>query len=131
MKYLLDTHSLIWALSGRDNIKKIRDIIEDKSNEIYVSVASLWEIQIKNSSRPDTMPFTTNSIFELISNFTDYNLLPITHEYVFALKDIVKQNIHCDPFDHMILSTALVDNLILLTHDDKMSKYSGVRTLLF
>lgn len=131
MKYLLDTHSLIWALSGRDNIKKIRDIIEDKSNEIYVSVASLWEIQIKNSSRPDTMPFSANSIFELISNFTDYNLLPITHEYVFALKDIVKQNIHRDPFDHMILSTALVDNLILLTHDDKMGKYSGVRTLLF
>ena len=77
------------------------------------------------------MPFSAKTIFDLISNSTDYNLLPITHEYVFALKDIMKQNIHRDPFDHMILSTALVNNLILLTHDDKMGKYSGVKTLLF
>ena len=131
MKYLLDTHSLIWALSGRDNIKKISNIIEDKANEIYVSAASLWEIQIKNITRPETMPFSAKTIFDLISNSTDYNLLPITHEYVFALKDIMKQKIHRDPFDHMILSTALVNNLILLTHDDKMGKYSGVKTLLF
>ena len=50
MKYILDTHTLIWFLEGNDNLSKAaRSIVEETETQKYVSIASIWEIGIKVS----------------------------------------------------------------------------------
>ncbi|ELS30332.1 MULTISPECIES: type II toxin-antitoxin system VapC family toxin [Pseudanabaena] len=50
MKLLLDTHILIWLLEGNQNLSpKVRQVIEDETNSLYISIVSLWEIAIKTS----------------------------------------------------------------------------------
>ena len=50
MKILLDTHVLVWALSSPEKIKpKVQDLLVDTDNIVFVSIASLWELQIKKS----------------------------------------------------------------------------------
>ena len=59
MKLLLDTHAIIWALQDSPQLPPyIVDMICDERNEIYVSVASLWEISIKNKKNPNRIPFS-------------------------------------------------------------------------
>ena len=49
MKYLLDTHIILWALAGDKHLtQEVRNIIEDDRNEIYYSTASTWEIEVKH-----------------------------------------------------------------------------------
>ena len=48
MKYLLDTHTLLWFLTGDKRLSgSTRQLIENPSNEIFLSIVSLWEIAIK------------------------------------------------------------------------------------
>ncbi|MBV9867668.1 MAG: type II toxin-antitoxin system VapC family toxin [Abitibacteriaceae bacterium] len=74
MKLLLDTHSLIWFLSGDLRLSfPARQLIEDTNNERFVSIASLWEIAIKVSigklqlHRPFEELFSTNSSLTVLS----------------------------------------------------------------
>ncbi len=56
MKLLLDTHILLWAISNDMRLpEKARKLIEDETNEIYYSVISLWEVEIKHLAYPDAM----------------------------------------------------------------------------
>ena len=131
MRLLLDTHVLLWVLSGRALDSKVEEMLNDTNNEIFVSTASLWEIQIKNSLKPNFMPFSAKSIYQVIVQSTDFIILPVNESHVFGLKDIVKQDIHRDPFDHLLISTAAREECVLLTHDKKIGKYQGVKALVF
>ena len=58
MKLLLDTHILLWTLSNHERLsEKARKLIENPDNEIYYSVASIWEIEMKYLAHPDQMNF--------------------------------------------------------------------------
>ncbi len=57
MKILLDTHVLVWALSSPEKIKpKVQDLLVDSDNIVFVSIASLWELQIKKSLNKISLP---------------------------------------------------------------------------
>lgn len=63
MRILLDTHILLWALSNDARLpKKARELIVDKENEIYYSVISLCEVEIKHLAHPDMMPVSAEEI---------------------------------------------------------------------
>lgn len=126
MKLLLDTHTLLWALSNDDKIESVKEIINNLTNEIFVSAASLWEIEIKHNIRPESMPFSAKKIVEIINNSTDFIILPIDQNNICSLDMIIKQGIHKDPFDHLLLATAASSNLKLLTHDEKIGQYKGI-----
>lgn len=118
MKYLLDSCVLLWALGG--NIKKLgkfADIIVNTDNIIYVSIASYWEIAIKQSLGKiqfdgELVSFIEQSGFELLSIETRHI-------------DYVKQLplIHSDPFDRLLIAQSRVDKMELLTADDKVKQY--------
>ena len=131
MKLLLDTHSLLWSLLDDKMIANVKELINNQNNEIFVSSASLWEIEIKHSVRPDTMPFFSDEIVNIIENRTDFEILPVTQSHISRLNFFVKQGIHKDPFDHMLLAVAAAEDLYLLTHDEKIGKYQGVRLIQF
>lgn len=126
MKLLLDTHTLIWVITNSSKLpEKIKSIVNDKNNIIYVSVASIWEIEIKHIKKAESMPYDAKSILRSIE-CSDFELIDIKKDYILELQSIINQNIHSDPFDHILLSMAKNDNLTLVTHDSNMKDYKDV-----
>ena len=121
MKILLDTHIALWLLADDNRLSSnARIIIEDTTNELYISTASIWEIAIKNSKRPDSMR-TTAEEFSSYCEQAGIISLPIENKHIFALKDL--PDIHNDPFDRLLLAQASSEGFKLMTHDDKIVRY--------
>ena len=121
MKILLDTHVLLWAAASPEKIPgNGRAMIEDEANELFFSVASLWEISIKNGlGRPD---FHVNaSLFRrsLIDN--GYRELPILGAHALAVENLPP--IHKDPFDRMLIAQAAAEGFLLMTADSVIAQY--------
>lgn len=128
MELLLDTCSLLWALFDDNKLsKQARDLLENDDNDVYISVASLWEIAIKNLKHPDLMPYSLDDVYNIIVNYTDFMILPIRPNHLLFLDGIIKQNIHQDPFDHIIMATSQVENLPLITCDSNIKRYQDVK----
>ena len=128
MELLLDTCSLLWALFDDNKLsKQARDLLENDDNDVYISVASLWEIAIKNLKHPDLMPYSLDDVYNIVVNYTDFMILPIRPNHLLVLDGIIKQNIHQDPFDHIIMATSQVENLPLITCDSNIKRYQDVK----
>ena len=131
MNCLLDTHTLIWALFLPDELpEEITSILSKKSNSIYVSVASLWEVAIKHSRRPDALPCSENDVLRACAD-AGYHLIDINEKHISSLPLMIKQEIHKDPFDHLLLAVSSSEQLVLLTADKNMQKYKGVTMVYF
>jgi len=121
MKILLDTHTFLWFLNGDSMLSKLaRALIENNENEKYISIASFWEIAIKNSLGKLTLdvPFAELKTEALKNSF---QLLPITFEDVLQLSTLPFH--HRDPFDRIIVSQARNNNIALLSCDNNFSLY--------
>ena len=78
MNLLIDTHALIWFITDNDKLPlKTKQIIENKENNCYVSIASYWEIGIKNSIGRLDLKSDLETIFQIIEE-TGFETLPIT-----------------------------------------------------
>lgn len=130
MELLLDTCSLLWALFDDKKLpESVREMLKNIDTDVYVSSASLWEIAIKNTKHPDLMPYSLDDVYNVIINYTDYIILPIRPNHLLVLDEIIKQNIHQDPFDHIIMATSQVENLPLITSDSNIKHYQGIKIL--
>ncbi len=118
MKYLLDTHMVLWWLTDPDTIqKKAQKIIRDRSNVVYISSASLWEMAIKKSIGRLTLP---HNLIEMIA-MESFKILPITAEESLGVADLPMH--HTDPFDRLLIMQAKLNDLIIITRDSKMADY--------
>ncbi len=122
MRYLIDTHILIWHGENNPALKPpILDILNNLENEILVSHASLWEIAIKVSLGKLKLGFHISRLEDvLIEN--GFTLLAFDFLHYQTLSDLPFH--HSDPFDRMIIAQAMADNLQIVTHDDKFKLYS-------
>ena len=124
--YLLDTCAFIWYIETSGRLPDaVRNII-DSSKNIYLSQATLWEIAIKQTTGKINMPMTS---FELEDKCREEKItvLPLESRYFEHIKTLPL--IHRDPFDRIIIATAIERDLTLLTKDSEIIKYSGVKTL--
>jgi len=121
MRLLLDTHVLIWmAISPEKLSAKGRRRVQDKQNELFFSVVSLWEIGVKRGlKRPGFQldPHVMRAEL-LIRGFIE---LPVSGEHALAVDQLPP--LHGDPFDRLLLCQALVEGLTLLTNDDLVLQY--------
>lgn len=118
MSYLLDTQVFLWYLSNDNKLKdSVKKIIVDPRNNIYVSVASAWEISIKHNIGKLTLKTTLKKCFE-ISNFP---VLNISIEHILDLENLPL--LHRDPFDRIIIAQSRVENLTLISSDPKIWRY--------
>jgi PIN domain nuclease of toxin-antitoxin system len=118
MQILLDTHVLIWALSDPKKLSpKARSQIESPENLIYVSVASLWELQIKESINKVSLP---KDFFQKMEPF-GFEILPIKLSHLQYLRKLPLH--HRDPFDRMLIAQANCEALTLMTVDQEIFKY--------
>ncbi len=126
MRILLDTHLILWALENNSKLPEIaRELIEDESNEIIYSVASIWEVQIKHMARPDKMLTDGKSLSEKC-NASGFMILPIFERHIYALDSLKRKEgaaPHNDPFDRILISQAKQDGLIFMTHDALLPDY--------
>jgi len=123
MKFILDTHLLLWAASGSAKLPKdARALLEDKNNELIFSAASLWEVAIKQSLGRDDFSVDARLLRRgLLDN--GYQELPIASEHVVAIDSLPE--IHKDPFDRILVTQATVEGITLLTSDTTVAKYPG------
>ena len=119
MKCLIDTHVLIWWLEDSVRLPdEYRTVISDASNQIYVSKATAWEIEIKRS-------IGKLSIAEdYIEKAVGFTWLPIELEHIEALRGLPL--IHRDPFDRMLVAQSKVEGMPVLSVDDQVVQYGVV-----
>jgi PIN domain nuclease of toxin-antitoxin system len=121
MKLLLDTHILLWAAEGSDQLSsKAKSLIENTDNHLYFSSASLWEIAIKNKlGRAD---FKVD-LAVLRRSLLDNGFEEIAMNSAHAINVEALPDIHKDPFDRMLLSQTLVEGVTLVTADSVVAQY--------
>ena len=126
MRYILDTHTLIW-FGNNDSL--LSDpafaIIEKDANECYISISSLWEMTIKSGLGKLELKLDLNGFEQLLLN-NNINILPITIDHLRTYKKLPL--IHKDPFDRLIISQAIADELTIISKDKILEKY-GVRVV--
>lgn len=121
MKLLLDTHLLLWAAGEPECLSQdARDLIDCADNDLFFSVASLWEIVIKRGlDRSDFQVDARLLRRALLDN--GYSELVITSEHAIAIDSL--SLLHKDPFDRILIAQAIVEGITLLTVDAKVSQY--------
>ena len=126
MKILLDTHIILWALGNSAKLpEEAKMIILTPANEIFVSVLSLWEIELKRLVKPDMMPFTARRIEELCKA-AGFEIVPLEGKNVHLLQKLKRPETepeHKDPFDRMLICQAISNDMVLLTHDSLIKGY--------
>ena len=124
MKYLLDTQVVIWALDDDPRLPQaILDIIEDSQNTIFVTMVSLWEIAIKRSINKLDLSTSLRDIQNQVMS-KQVNMLSITLDHLEAVEALVYQGKHRDPFDRLIISQAITENMVLISSDPHFKHYS-------
>jgi PIN domain nuclease of toxin-antitoxin system len=123
MKLLLDTHLLLWAAQGIEHLPlDAQKLMSEPENELFFSVASLWEIVIKcGLGREDFKVDPRVLRRSLLDN--GYYELPILSEHAVAIGTLPP--IHKDPFDRLLIAQAIVEGITLLTADIRVAKYPG------
>ena len=116
MRLLLDTNALFWWLIDEAQLSsRARNEIGGKDNEVYVSIASVWEMAIKvgRGKWPEAQALLSD--FEGLTHAESFRLLPISVAHV---RDAgLMQTPHRDPFDRLLAAQALREGLTIVTSD--------------
>lgn len=126
MNILLDTHILLWTLTGDEKLPEhaIAMIDDAADNNIYYSIASVWETEIKKSL--GKLPISGQQLSEYCQQ-AGFVMLPIEERHIFSLSSLdrdVSLPRHNDPFDRIMLAQAKVEGYKFITHDALISGYN-------
>ncbi len=126
MKLLLDTPVLLWVLNDDRLNAEARAALADSGSELFVSVASLWEIVIKR--RIGKLTANISAITAQMAPTSKLQWLGITPNHLLALDQMRAPDHHKDPFDHLIIAQAISEGMTLVTRDRNATLYP-VQTL--
>jgi PIN domain nuclease of toxin-antitoxin system len=122
VKVLLDTHTFIWLDAHPSELSPLAlSICSDRSNELLISLASLWEMQIKLQLKKLNLRL---SLSELVTSQTQVNriaVLAVRFPHVLELAQLLM--LHRDPFDRMLIAQARIEGATLLTKDAHFAQY--------
>jgi PIN domain nuclease of toxin-antitoxin system len=119
MRYLLDTHILLWAAAGKLP-RSAAEYVEDEANELYFSAASIWEIVIKRRLNRKDFEIDPTLFYRGLCS-AGYEELFVTAEHALAVEMLPM--LHKDPFDRLLLAQAISEELIFLTADETLARY--------
>lgn len=123
MKLLLDTHAFIWWYNEPDKLsQQVLAACQDTNNTLMLSVASVWEMQIKSQLGKLRLSAPLTDIIHHQQEQNRLQILPVTLPVVFALADLPIH--HRDPFDRLLIAQAKVDQLLLVSNDSQFHHYS-------
>jgi PIN domain nuclease of toxin-antitoxin system len=125
MRLLLDTHIVIWSLSDPDKLSDEAKNLIEHADQRFVSAASIWEMSIKAN-----LGKLKVNLDEITTALNDMGVIELPISWIHAKQVQKLARHHRDPFDHLILSQAICEPLILLTHDEVLAKYTDLVRLV-
>ena len=122
MNLLLDTHAILWALADDQTKLTERALTEilSPSNQIFVSLASAWELAIKISNGKLQFEDGAENFVNQIEN-NGFLLLPIARDHIIRVESLPFH--HRDPFDRLLIATALHEGMAIITADKNIHAY--------
>jgi PIN domain nuclease of toxin-antitoxin system len=118
MRLLLDTNAFLWWRDASPRLPdRVRDEIGDPQNEIVVSIVSFWEIAIKRGL--GKLRFLDD--FEAVMAEEEFDLLGINYSHLRSLDGLPLH--HRDPFDRLLISQSIAENLPVATDDKIFARY--------
>jgi len=130
--YLLDTHSLIWFQENNPKIpKQVMTLIRQPDNVIFFSQISLFEISIKQ--RIGKLPNFYATIEEIYTQAMNdgFTFLTIQNQHIYNYNKIPLLKDHRDPFDRLLIATALEESAIILSADEQLRLYADIVSVLW
>lgn len=122
MRLLLDTHTFLWFIDGNEKLNSYaRQLIEEFTNECFLSVASLWEMSIKNSLGKLNLPLPFTKLISKHVYGNAIKLLHIAPEHLDVLRTL--SFYHKDPFDRLIIAQSLSENIPILSQERAFDDY--------
>jgi PIN domain nuclease of toxin-antitoxin system len=123
MRYLVDTHLLLWFLLVPTKLSALAlSILADSNHALMFSTSSVWEVAIKFGLQRDDFTISPQT-FRLGLLDNQFEELAITSEQTFAVSTLPL--IHKDPFDRLLVAQAMVESMLLLTADPAIARYPG------
>lgn len=121
MKALLDTHVFLWAISADPRLSDNAERIFNGASDLWLSVASLWEILIKARGGKLRLPSPAGPyvIQALVKN--NIEVLPIHLDHVLRLEGLPVH--HRDPFDRLLIAQSIEEGWPIITADPYFSRY--------
>lgn len=122
MRLLIDTHAFLWLMGEPEKLspKALRGC-QDRGNELYLSVVSAWEIEIKRQLGKLRLKLPLRTIILQQQEKNNLQILTVTLEHVLALADLPPH--HADPFDRLLIAQAQVEGTHLVSSDPLFAKY--------
>jgi len=125
---MLDTHVLLWLLSGQDRIDKAtREVLSDPANDVLFSAASIWEIAIKSQLGRLDIGFRSEEIAQAARE-SGLEELPVRSSAASRVASLPMH--HRDPFDRLLIAQAIAEPARFYTADAILSAYSELVTLI-
>jgi PIN domain nuclease of toxin-antitoxin system len=123
MRLLLDTHAFIWLVEGDVRLSAYaRSLIENAENDLLLSKVSLWEMAIKYSIDKLTFNLPFNQFIQGQLSLNEFQLLDIRLEHIEQVANLPLH--HRDPFDRLLISQAIVEDITLISSDPVFAQYA-------
>jgi|SRR5215470_323664 len=123
MKLLLDTHIFIWWADQPEKLSHAAlSALQDEANDLLLSVASVWEMQIKIQLGKLKLRVPLKEIVQNQQETNALTISPVALTHVLALEDLPYH--HKDPFDRLLIAQSIAEGLTIVTADSQFSAYS-------
>ena len=124
MSYLIDTCAFLWSLGNSSELSDGVKRLVEQGDDLFLSQVTLWEIAIKKTIGKLELEESTEQLVEYCED-AEICILPIENRYFDTIQKI--PYIHGDPFDRLIIATALDGDYTIITRDRIFSQYPDVR----
>jgi PIN domain nuclease of toxin-antitoxin system len=130
--YLLDTHSLLWFQENSPKVPEhVMKVIQKPENVIYFSQVSIFEISIKHAIGK-LPPFSASAEDIYLQAMKDgFTFIPIQNKHIFHYSKVPVLKDHRDPFDRLLIATAMQENATILSADKQLGLYSDLINVLW
>ena len=123
MRLLLDTHAFLWLLGSPEKLSRAAlQACQDPENTLWLSLVSIWEIQIKVQLKKLRLEAPLSELVEASLRENQMELLPIELAHILALDGLPHH--HRDPFDRLLIAQAQIADVPLVTGDSAIGQYS-------
>ena len=125
MRILLDTHIVIWALSEPEKLSNEAKNLINEASHLYVSSASIWEMAIKSG-----LGKLDADLDAITKELEKLGVIELAISWQHSKQVKLLPSHHRDPFDRLIVSQAICEPLVLLTHDKILAEYTSLVKLV-
>ena len=122
MRLIINTHAFLWCTVKDERLsQKVIDAVEDIDNEIYLSVASVWEMVIKYQLGKLILPSVPDIFIAGQVEINEFEILPVNLYHALEIGNLPFH--HKDPFDRMLIAQSKIENMPVISSDGRLKDY--------